>query len=127
MLRALIVTDAIGVVIGFGWAPTVSAEPQPSSPPATGRQYSFDSDLPLSPVSQQNAVSKAQQYLNYTSFSRQGLIHQFEYDGISTEDARYVAVTIAVDWNQQAVKKGQQYLNYTSCSRQGLIQQLEYD
>ena len=126
MLRALIVTAAIGV-IGFGLAPTVSAEPQPSSPTATGPRYSFDSDLPRSPVSQENAVRAAQKYLNYTAFSRQGLIEQLEYDGFSTADATFAVDSITVDWNQQAVKAAKKFLNYTSFSRQGLIEQLEYD
>ena len=34
----------------------------------------FDPALPLSPASQQNAVQKAKDYLDYTAFSRQGLI-----------------------------------------------------
>jgi hypothetical protein len=32
--------------------------------------------MPLSPASQENAVRKAKQYLNYTAFSHDGLINQ---------------------------------------------------
>lgn len=116
MFRAFIVMSAVGAV-GFGLAPAVSAAPQPGS----------SVDLPLSPASQQNAVRKAQQYLNVTSFSRQGLIEQLEYDGFSTADATLAVDSITVDWNQQAVAKAKQYLNVTSFSRQGLIEQLQYD
>src|SRR5690625_1150411 len=45
--------------------------------------------LPLSPASQANAVSKAEDYLSYTAFSRQGLIDQLKFDQFSTEDATY--------------------------------------
>ena len=41
---------------------------------------------PLSPVSQQNAVRKAKDYLDYTAFSRSGLINQLvEFEGFATE------------------------------------------
>lgn len=42
---------------------------------------------PASTVSQRNAVRTAEDYLDYTAFSREGLIQQLEYEGFSTEDA----------------------------------------
>jgi hypothetical protein len=87
----------------------------------------FEFPHPLSPVSQQNAVSKAEDYLDYTSFSRQGLIQQLEFDGFSTEDATFAVDHVTVDWNEQAAKKAKDYLDYTSFSRSGLINQLEFD
>jgi hypothetical protein len=78
-------------------------------------------------LSQQNAVAKAEDYLDYTAFSRQGLIDQLEYDDFSTEDATFAVDNIIVDWNEQAAKKAQEYLDYTAFSRGGLIDQLEYD
>lgn len=83
--------------------------------------------LPLSPASQANAVSKAEDYLSYTAFSRQGLIDQLKFDQFSTEDATYAVDSITVDWNEQAAKKAADYLSYTSFSRGGLIDQLEFD
>lgn len=126
MLRALIVTASIGAIV-FGLAPTVSAEPQSSSPTANGPRYSVGFDLPMSPVSQQNAVRKAQEYLSMSAFSRQGLIEQLEYEGFSTGDATFAVDSITVDWNQQAVKKAQEYLSMSAFSRQGLLEQLEYE
>jgi Host cell surface-exposed lipoprotein len=87
----------------------------------------FEPALPLSPVSQQNAVSKAKDYLGYDAFSRQGLIKQLEYDKFSTDDATYAVDNITVDWNQQAAKKAKDYLGYDSFSHGGLVNQLEYD
>lgn len=84
-------------------------------------------ELPLSPVSQQNAVSKAMEYLNFTSFSRQGLIEQLVYDEFSTADAVFAVDSISVDWNEQAAKKAAEYLNFSSFSRGGLIDQLVFD
>jgi hypothetical protein len=78
-------------------------------------------------MSQQNAVRKAKDYLDYTAFSRQGLIKQLEYDNFSTEDAVFAVDSITVDWNEQAAKKAKDYLDYTAFSHSGLINQLEYD
>lgn len=47
--------------------------------------------LPLSPMSQQNAVRKAKSYLDYTAFSHSGLIDQLEYDGFTPTQAAYGA------------------------------------
>lgn len=74
-----------------------------------------------------NAVGRAQAYLNYTSFSKKGLIEQLEYEGYTRSEATYAAETVQVDWNEQCAKKAHQYLNYTSFSRKGLADQLEYE
>lgn len=78
-------------------------------------------------VSEQNAIKKAKQYLDYTAFSYSGLIDQLKYEGFSTADATYAVDHCGADWNAQAVKKAKQYLDYTSFSRSRLIEQLEYE
>src|SRR5437588_9759121 len=83
--------------IGAGAAQAAPFEPAPALSPV--------SQLPLTPASQQNAVRKAKDYLDYDAFSRQGLIKQLEYDSFSAEDATYAVDSITVDWNQQAAKK----------------------
>ena len=40
-------------------------------------------------VSQSNAREKAQSYLDYSAFSRQGLIEQLEYEGFTSSQATY--------------------------------------
>jgi Host cell surface-exposed lipoprotein len=83
---------------------------------------------PLSPASQQNAVRKAQDYLNYTAFSRQGLITQLvNEEQFSTDDATYAVDSLNVDWNKQAAKKAKDYLDYTAFSHDGLLNQLIED
>lgn len=77
--------------------------------------------------SQRNAIQSAQQYLDYTAFSRSGLIHQLEFDHFSTADATFAVDSLTADWNEQAAKSAKQYLDYTSFSRSGLIDQLVYD
>jgi len=58
-------------------APPTTAPPVTSPPP------------PVESISQSNAVSKAQDYLDYEAFSRSGLIDQLVFEGFSTEDATY--------------------------------------
>jgi hypothetical protein len=86
----------------------------------------FEPVLPLSPMSQQNAVRTAEDYLDVSSFSRQGLIDQLEYSGFSTEDATFAVDHVTVDWNVQAAKSAKDYLEISGFSRSGLIDQLEY-
>ena len=74
-----------------------------------------------------NAHNSALSYLDYTSFSREGLINQLEFEGYSNESAIYAVDNIPVNWNEQAAKKAQEYLDYSSFSRQGLLDQLIYE
>lgn len=78
-------------------------------------------------VAQQNASRTAQSYLDYTSFSRTGLIGQLEFEGYSTEDATWAVDRLTVDWNAQAALKAKEYLDYTAFSRSGLIDQLLFE
>ena len=93
-------------------APTTTQPPTPDFTPA-----------------QKNAIKSAESYLDYTSFSKQGLIGQLESEDFSEADAtfavEYIESTGGVDWNEQAVKSAKSYLDYTSFSLQGLIGQLE--
>ncbi|MED5812885.1 Ltp family lipoprotein [Mycolicibacterium sp. 050232] len=82
---------------------------------------------PASTASQRNAVRAAEQYLDYSAFSRKGLIQQLEYEDFSTADATFAVDHITVDWNQQAAKAARAYLDYSAFSRGGLIEQLEYE
>ncbi len=79
---------------------------------------------------QENAIKEAESYLDYSPFSRQGLIDQLEYSDYSTADATFAVQHIeasgGVDWNEQAVEEARDYLDYTSFSLQGLVEQLEY-
>ncbi|RAV17193.1 hypothetical protein DQP55_04200 [Mycolicibacterium sp. GF69] len=80
---------------------------------------------------QENAIAKAESYLDFTGFSKQGLITQLEFDQFSTADATFAVEHLeangSVDWNEQAVKKAKSYLDFTSFSLSGLVTQLEFD
>jgi uncharacterized protein YdeI (BOF family) len=116
-----VVTSTVFLVIS-GFA---AAEAQAAPFEAVSPSFSPVGQQPLSPASQQNAVKKAQQYLSYTAFSRQGRITQLvEQEQFSTDDATYAVDSLNVDWNEQAAKKAKQYLDYTAFSHDGLLNQL---
>jgi hypothetical protein len=78
-------------------------------------------------VSQRNALRAADNYLDFTAFSRTGLIKQLEFEKYSPEDATWAADRVTVDWNQQAAKAAKNYLEFTSFSRSGLVEQLLFE
>jgi hypothetical protein len=73
------------------------------------------------------ALDKAEDYLSYSAFSKQGLYEQLSSDageGFTEAEARYAVEHVHANWKQQAVKKAKDYLDYQSFSRQGLYEQL---
>jgi len=86
-----------------------------------------DEDSGSTPLSQQNAVDKAESYLQYSAFSRTGLIEQLEFEGFSPEDATLAVDSLDVDYGEQAKKKAEDYIDYSAFSRSGLIEQLEFE
>lgn len=78
-------------------------------------------------LSQQNALRAAGSYLEYTAFSRKGLISQLEFEDYSTKDATWAVERVTVDWNEQAAKSAKSYLEYTAFSRSGLVDQLVFE
>lgn len=76
---------------------------------------------------EKNARRSAESYLDYSSFSRQGLIDQLLYEEFSRADAEYAVDAVDADWTEQAAKSAKEYINYSSFSRQGLINQLLYE
>ncbi len=78
-------------------------------------------------LGKQQALRKAQDYLDYTAFSKQGLYDQLisEYGGqFKPDEAQYAVDNIGANWKQQALRKAQDYLDYTAFSKQGLYDQL---
>lgn len=78
-------------------------------------------------IPQLNAVKSAEQYLQISGFSRNGLIEQLSSDagdGYDVKDATIAVDSLRVDWNQQAVRSAKQYLSISGFSCKGLIEQL---
>lgn len=78
-------------------------------------------------LGQSNAVAKAESYLDFSAFSRKGLIEQLEFEGFDTADAEYAVDKVDPDWNEQAALKAKSYLEVSSFSRKGLIDQLKFE
>lgn len=74
-----------------------------------------------------NALGTANDYLDYSSFSKSGLKEQLIYEGYPDDAAQYAVDTVQTDWNQNAVQTAKDYLDYSSFSDQGLYDQLIYD
>jgi len=95
--------------------------------PGTAVSVTAEAPKPVYTLEQQNALKQAQSYLDFMSFSRQGLIDQMssEYgSGYPVDVATWAVDTLAVDWNAEAVEQAQSYLDFSSFSRQGLYDQL---
>lgn len=99
-------------------------EDKPSAETETSEGSVAEESLTLG---QQNALDKAHDYLDYTSFSYAGLIEQLEYEGFTTEESTFAADNCGADWLEQAELKAQEYLDYTSFSKAGLAEQLEFE
>ena len=76
---------------------------------------------------EKNALRAANNYLNFTAFSYNGLIDQLKFEGYTAEEAKYGADHCGADWMEQAVKSAESYLEYSAFSREGLIDQLEFE
>jgi len=79
-------------------------------------------------ASQKNAIEAAKNYLSFSAFSRQGLVHQLSAkagDGYPKADAVFAVNHITVNYKEQAAKAAKNYLDMTPFSRAGLVHQLE--
>lgn len=95
--------------------------------PGTEIMIVAEAPKPVYTLAQQNAIGTAQDYLDFSGFSRTGLISQLEYEGFSAEDATFGADNAGADWNAEAAEAAADYLEYSSFSRQGLYDQLAYE
>lgn len=74
-----------------------------------------------------NALDTAEDYLNYSSFSKQGLYDQLLYEGFPEDAAQYAIDSVVTDWNRNALQTAVDYLDYSSFSYPGLYDQLVYE
>ena len=74
-----------------------------------------------------NAIKTAKQYLDYSGFSREGLIKQLDFEGYPTESATYAVDNCGANWNEECAETAQNYLDYSSFSRDGLYNQLQFE
>jgi hypothetical protein len=139
-VTGLTATEALVALSAAGLNPpvlTTLADPLAkvlATTPAAGTEVEEGTEITLTleekpklTLAQENAIRSAQSYLDFTGFSRTGLIGQLEYEGFSTEDATFAADSAGADWNLEAAESAQQYLDFSSFSREGLYDQLAYE
>jgi hypothetical protein len=93
--------------------PVVAPAPAPAAPEVS-REF-------------RNALGSANDYLNYTSFSKSGLYDQLVYEGFPEDAVQYAVDNVVTDWNANALQTAMDYLDYSSFSDQGLYDQLIYE
>ena len=115
-------------------ASNVDAEPQDTTQQSSEQSETAQAEAETVPeessnetLGQSNAVAKAESYLDFSAFSRKGLIEQLEFEGFDTADAQYAVDKVDPDWNEQAALKAKSYLEFSSFSRTGLIDQLKFE
>lgn len=94
--------------------PVVAPAPAPAAAPEVSREF-------------RNALGSANDYLNYTSFSKSGLYDQLVYEGFPEDAVQYAVDNVVTDWNANALQTAMDYLDYSSFSDQGLYDQLIYE
>jgi hypothetical protein len=137
---ALGIAAAVLAICGLGAALSGGDEPTTPANAASPATVTTDGSAQPAPpveattpaapaltVAQQNAARSAHQYVDYSGFSRSGLIKQLEFEGYSTADATLAVDSIAVDWMAEAAESAKQYMSYSAFSRSGLIKQLEFE
>lgn len=101
-----------------------------SSDDDTSTTSSFSDDYSALDYESQNCYDTAMSYLDFMAFSRNGLIHQLQYDGY-TDNAISNALDLLekdyVSWDIEALKKAQEYMETFSFSQQRLYEQLIHD
>ncbi|GLO65104.1 Ltp family lipoprotein [Oceanobacillus kimchii] len=76
-------------------------------------------------VSQENAIRQAESYLDFSAFSKSGLIEQLEYERFSKEYATFAVENIKLIGERK--RYYMQKVIFTGFSRSGLIDQLLYE
>ena len=94
---------------------------------AAAKAAAAEAAKPKFTVAQENAIRTAQDYIDYSGFSRSGLIDQLSFDGFSAKDATVAVDSMKVNWNNQAARTAKDYIDYSGFSRSGLIDQLIFD
>lgn len=112
---------------GEGDATVVSVEPRSGEVVEGSVVILVVEQMPELTLAQRNAVSSAEDYLDFAGFSRSGLLDQLEYEGYAAADAEFAVDYVAPDWNAEAAEKAENYLAYSAFSMEGLADQLAYE
>jgi hypothetical protein len=126
-VAALVTAVGVGVGASGGsdTAPVAPSSPPSAAPLVPGKVAPGTPAVPALSKKQTQAYRSAQNYLDYSGFSRVGLIHQLvAFDKYTTSDATVAVGWLHVNWNEQAKRVGQAYLDFQGFSHKGLVNQL---
>ena len=104
-----------------------SPTPTPEADEAKTEEPKPEKTEPEFTREEENAIQSARDYLDFSAFSRTGLIEQLEFEGYPKKTAEKAVDYLDVDWMEQAVKSAEAYLDFSSFSKQGLIDQLIFE
>ncbi|MCO5314953.1 MAG: Ltp family lipoprotein [Solirubrobacterales bacterium] len=107
--------------------PVVSSPTQATMNEPTNEQATGAKPAPSMSPGQEQALRSAKEYLEFSAFSRAGLIEQLSSSaggGFSRADATYAANHVGADWREQAYRSAKGYLEMSAFSLSGLIDQL---
>ncbi|MDY5840484.1 MAG: Ltp family lipoprotein [Corynebacterium camporealensis] len=116
----------IGILFGMFGDNSGSGPVRYSSEEPSGSSLLADND----PNDQDAALAKAESYMSYSNFSKEGLLRQLHSEhgeGFSDEAARYAVDTIDIDWNEKAVASANAHTKNSDISRAGLEHLLTSD
>ena len=102
-------------------APETTQAPAPKPKPAPAPAK------PTMTKAQEQAIGSAESYLDFSNFSKKGLIEQLVFEDFSKADAKFAVAHVKVNWNEQAAGAAESYLDLSHFSRQGLIDQLKFE
>jgi hypothetical protein len=108
-------------------AQTAPKADKPSGQPKAEKPAPAEDEAPAMTAAQENAVGSAEDYLEFSSFSRKGLIEQLRFEGYSNKDAAFAVDAISPNWNEQAAGSAEDYIDTSGFSREGLIEQLKFE
>ena len=120
-------TDQQWVLFSLGLNPSSASTSTSTTKARIATTRAPTTTKPALTTGERNAREMAADYLDYSSFSRSGLIDQLKYEGFTTAQAEYGVDAQGANWNAQAALMAADYLDYSSFSRSGLIDQLKYE
>jgi len=129
ILGVFVVLVILGAIAGGGEEVNISPEASENPPKVEQAEETSAPENNLTGP-QRKAVRSAESYLDFSGFSRKGLIEQLSSDagdGYDKADAAAAVDSLDVDWNEQAARSAKNYLDMMGFSCNGLIEQLSSD
>lgn len=107
--------------------PTTAKPTQKATQKATEKPVVVTEPVDTTPREYKNALQSAEDYLEYTAFSKEGLKDQLKYENFSDDAISYAIENVTADWKENAVRAAKDYLKFSPMSKDELYEQLIYE